>query len=290
MKQNKPTVHQTIQIDIKKIIRSQKNKTVANMPDFVINLIRWWVKEKDLNELLRKTSHLQDFDFVEAINKEMNLKFEVIGLENIPNRSNLIFVGNHALGGLDFFVLVHALKQAGFTSINHPANEVLMAVKPLSGILVPINVFGKITEKDRQLLEERLSDNTVPVTMFPSGEVMRKYNGKPDDGLWRSGFVRYARKYQKDVMPFYIPTENSKTFYRIASWRRKLGAKANIELFWLSRELLKKRNQTIKIIFGKPIPWQTFDESKSRHEWAAEVKKIAYALVENNHSIQFGQN
>ena len=267
-----------IQIDIEQIIRSQKNKTVANLPGFVINLIRWWIKEKELNELLRKTSHLQDFDFVEALNKEMNLQFDVVGLENIPKRSNLIFVGNHALGGLDFFVLIHALKQAGFTRVNHPANEVLMAVKPLSGILVPINVFGRITEKDRQLLEERLSDNTVPVSMFPSGEVMRKYGGRPDDGLWRSGFVRYARQYQKDVVPFYIPTENSKTFYRVASWRRKLGLKANIELFWLPRELLKKRNKTIKIIFGKPIPWQTFDESKSRHEWAAEVKKIAYRL------------
>jgi len=269
-----------VQLDIKKIIRSQKNKTVANLPNFIISLIKWWVKEKELNELLRKTSHLKDFDFVEAINKEMNLKFEIEGLENIPKKSNLIFVGNHALGGLDFFVLVHALKKAGFTKNNHPANDVLMSVKPLSGILVPITVFGKITEKDRQILEDRLSDNSVPVTMFPSGEVMRKYNGKPDDGLWRSGFIKYARKYQKDVVPFYIPTENSKTFYRVASWRRKLGIKANIELFWLSRELLKKRNKTLKIIFGKPIPYQTFDDRKNRHEWAAEVKKIAYRLHE----------
>jgi len=269
-----------VQLDIKKIIRSQKNKTVANLPNFVISLIKWWVKENELNELLRKTLHLKDFDFVEAINKEMNLKFEIEGLENIPKKSNLIFVGNHALGGLDFFVLVHALKKAGFTKNNHPANDVLMSVKPLSGILVPITVFGRITEKDRQILEDRLSDNSVPVTMFPSGEVMRKYNGKPDDGLWRSGFVKYARKYQKDVIPFYIPTENSKTFYRVATWRRKLGIKANIELFWLSRELLKKRNKTLKIIFGKPIPYQTFDDSKNRHKWASEVKKNAYRLNE----------
>ncbi len=267
-----------IQLNIKQIIRSQKNKTVAHLPGFVINLIRWWVKEKELNALLQKTSHLQDFDFVAAINKEMNLKFEVIGLENIPKQTNLIFVGNHALGGLDFFVLVHALKQAGFTQNNHPANEVLMSVKPLSGILVPITVFGKVTEQDRQLLEERLSDNSVPVTMFPSGEVMRKYHGQPDDGLWRSGFIKYAQKYHKDVVPFYIPTENSKTFYRVANWRRKLGVKANIELFWLSRELLKKKNKTLKIKFGKPISWQTFDASKTRHEWAAAVKKIAYQL------------
>ena len=267
-----------IQIDIEKIIRSQKNPSIARMPGFLIRLIRWWVKEKELNTLLRKTAHLKDFDFVMAIIKEMNLKFEIQGLENIPDKSNLIFVGNHALGGVDFLALVYALHQKGFRTINHPANEVLMAIEPVRGILVPITVFGKITGKDRNLLEERLSDNTIPVTLFPSGEVMRKYKGKPDDGLWRSGFVRYARQYHKDVVPFYIPTENSKIFYRIASWRRKFGIKANIELFWLPRELLKQKGKTIKIIFGKPIPWQTFNEQKNRHEWAAVVKKIAYSL------------
>ena len=268
-----------IQLDIKNIIRSQKNKTVANLPGFVIGLIKWWVQEKKMNKILKKTSHLKDFEFVEALNKEMRLSFDVRGLENIPDRNNLIFVGNHALGGVDFLALVHALKMKGYTKINHPANEVLMSIKPLGGILVPINVFGKITEKDRNLLEEKLSDNNIPVTMFPSGEVMRKYNGKPDDGLWRSGFVRYAKQYQKDVVPFYIPSENSKIFYRVANIRRKLGIKANIELFWLSRELLKQQGKTITIIFGKAISWQSFTNDKNRHEWAAEVKKIAYQLT-----------
>ena len=271
-----------IQLDLKKVIRSQKNKTVANLPGFVINLVRWWVKEDEMNDVLKKTSHLKDFEFVEAIIKEANLQIDIIGLKNIPEQSNLIFVGNHALGGNDFFALIHALKVKGYTKVNHPANEILMAIKPLEGILVPINVFGKASQQDRDLLEERLSDNSIPVTMFPSGEVMRKYKGKPDDGLWRSGFVRYAKTYKKDVVPFYIPTENSKTFYRIANIRRKLGIKANIELFWLTRELLKKRGKTISIIFGKPISHQSFDDSKTRHEWAAEVKKIAYALADKN--------
>ncbi len=269
-----------IQVDIKKIIRSQKNKTVANLPGFVIKLISWWVKEDELNNILKKTSHLKDFEFIKEVIKVLDLKFKIIGLENIPNRSNLIFVGNHALGGNDFFALMYALMQKGFSKVNHPANEVLANLEVLNGILVPINVFGKITQADRDLLEERLSDNSVPVTMFPSGEVMRKYKGKPDDGLWRSGFVRYAKQYKKDVVPFYIPTENSKIFYRIFNWRQKLGIKANIELFWLPRELLKQRGKTITIIFGKPISYQTFDDSKTRHQWAAEVKKIAYQLAD----------
>ncbi len=274
-----------LQLDIEKIIRSQKNQRIAQMPRFLIRLIQWWVKEKEMNEILKKTSHLSGFDFVEAVNREMQLDLQVEGLENIPDKTNLIFVGNHALGGLDFYLLVHALKLKGFTRNNHPANEILKSFTPLNELLVPITVFGKITEKDRAVLEERLSDNNVPVTMFPSGEVARKYNGQIDDGLWKSGFIRYARKYKKDVVPFYIPTENSKTFYRVASWRRKLGIKANIELFWLTREVLKKRGKTLKIIFGKPIPWQTFNDTKTRHEWAAEVKKTAYQLPKQSKDL-----
>lgn len=265
-------------IDVEKIIRSQKNDKVSNLPGFIIKLIKWWVKEKEMNKILRKVSHLRDFDFVDGVIKELDLKIEIEGLENIPNQTNLIFVGNHALGGVDFFALVYALKQKGYTRINHPANKVLSDVQVLNGIIVPINVFGKISNEDRILLEKRLSDNSVPVTIFPSGEVMRKYRGNPDDGMWKSGFVKYAQKYKKDVVPFYIPTENSKIFYLVASLRRKLGIKANIELFWLPRELLKKKGKSVKIIFGNKIPHQRFDKSKTVHEWAYEVKKITYEL------------
>ena len=271
-----------IQIDVKKIIRTQKNSAIKNLPGFVINFIKWLIKEKELNKILKKTSDLKNYEFNEAVSNYLNIKYNVIGAENIPDNPQIIMAGNHALGGIDFFALTHAIKDK-FPKINHITNEILMAIKPIEALCIPVNVFGKNSETQKQELEERIADNSIPLTIFPSGEVTRKDKGILNDGLWRSGFIRYAQKYHKDVVPFYIPTENSKYFYTLAKWRKKFGIKANIELFLLPRELIKQRNKTITIIFGKPIPYQSFENKKNIHEWAAEVKRLAYAL--NNQSI-----
>ena len=269
-----------VQLDIHKIIRGQRNKTVKNMPNFVINIIKRVVKQKELNKILQHTDGLKNYDFNEGVSNYLNIKYKVFGIENLPDKPNVILAGNHALGGIDFFALTHAVKDK-YPTINHITNEVLMSVEPIADLMVPINVFGKNSRKTKQQLEKRMADNSCPITIFPSGEVTRKYGGKPDDGLWRSGFIRFARNYKKDVIPFYIPTENSKFFYRLANWRKKLGIKANLELFLLPSELLKQKNKTVTIIFGKPIPYQTFDDSKTIHEWAAYVKHAAYSLVSN---------
>jgi undecaprenyl pyrophosphate phosphatase UppP len=38
------------------------------------------------------------------------------------------------------------------------------------------------------------------------------------------------------------------------------------------------KNKKFKVTIGKPIPWQTFDKSKSPHEWAQFVKEHVYTL------------
>ena len=39
-----------------------------------------------------------------------------------------------------------------------------------------------------------------------------------------------------------------------------------------------KRHKTFRIYFGKPIPWQTFDNSKKPAEWAEWIKNKVYKL------------
>jgi len=46
----------------------------------------------------------------------------------------------------------------------------------------------------------------------------------------------------------------------------------------LPDEMFKQRGKSFTITFGKPIPWQTFDHTKSPTEWAEEVKKVVYGL------------
>ncbi len=282
MKNTQQKDEKLFQIDVEKVIRNQSNKTVRNLPGPVVSFIKWLIKEKEMNAILQRIGHKKNFDFVEAAIKELDLKIRIYGAENIPDDPNVIFVGNHALGGVDFFALAYAIKDK-FTSINHLTNDVLMSIKPLSDIMVPVNVFGKNPVEYQRLYDERLKDPTKPVTIFPSGEVARTHHGEWDDGVWRSGFVRFAKKFNKTVVPFFITTRNSPWFYRIERWRRKLGIKANLELFLLPRQIFYQKGKTIEIFFGKPISPETFDETKSIHEWADYVKKIAYSLPEEIH-------
>ncbi len=265
------------QVDLKKIIRSRPEPLIRHMPGFMINFLKWLIKVKEINEALAQIGHLKNFEFIEAAVDLLNLKVEAYGTENIPQNPEVIFVGNHALGGPDFFALMHVLKDY-YPSVNHLTNDVLMTFDQLSDFFIPVNVFGKNPEKYKRILVDRLEHSRAPFTIFPAGEVARYHNGKWDDGLWRSGFVRFAKEYGRTVIPFFIPTRNSKLFYRVHRLRTALGIKANLELFLLPREMFKKQNATIQIIFGEPVPPGFFTDEKTVHEWAEVIKQKAYAL------------
>ena len=47
-------------------------------------------------------------------------------------------------------------------------------------------------------------------------------------------------------------------------------------------ELFKKQHKTFVITFGKPIPYTSFDKSKSDQQWAESVKQIVKNLQEGN--------
>ncbi len=274
MTENKSEI---LQIDIEKTIRNQENKTIKKLPGFIIKFIKWLVMENEMNKTLRFIHPAKNYEFSDKVLEYLNTRVEVIGKENLPENPNFIFAGNHALGGMDFFAIIEAVKDK-YASINHLTNEILMSITPITELMVPVNVFGNNSEKYKKLYDETLNNPNKPITIFPSGEVARYENGKWDDSLWRSGFIRFAKKFNRPVVPFFIPTKNSPWFYRIAKWRKFFGIKANIELFLLPRQIYYQRNRTITIIIGKPIPPETFDDTKTIHEWAEYVKEIAYGL------------
>ena len=57
-----------------------------------------------------------------------------------------------------------------------------------------------------------------------------------------------------------------------------LGIKANIEMLYLADEMFRQKGKKIELVFGKTIPWQTFDKSRTPVEWAEWVKGKSYEL------------
>ena len=49
-------------------------------------------------------------------------------------------------------------------------------------------------------------------------------------------------------------------------------------MLFLVDEMYKNVGKKFTVTFGKPIPWQTFDKSKTHAEWAQWVKDKVYEL------------
>ena len=79
-------------------------------------------------------------------------------------------------------------------------------------------------------------------------------------------------------MPVHFIAQNSQRFYRVALWTQRLGIKANIAQVLLPDEMYRQQGNSYTIRFGKPIPYTTFDSSKTPTQWAQWVQDKVYEL------------
>ena len=112
--------------------------------------------------------------------------------------------------------------------------------------------------------------------MFPAGLNSRIINGHIHDLPWKKTFIAKSVEYHRDVVPVYFSGCNSKRFYRIAKWQKRLHLKVNIAMIFLVDEMYRNVGKHFRIVIGKPIPWQTFDKSRTPAEWAQYVENKVY--------------
>ena len=271
-----PSPSENQKIDVKNVIYS-KNPTLAKaVPGFIINYLKRIVHQDELNEFLGKWGHLHDSDLIEAGLKHFEIKYKVFKTENIPESGRYIFVSNHPLGGLDGLVFIYELSKH-FHKIKFPVNDILTNIKNLSGIFLPVNKHGSLAKEAARMIEEAYSSE-CQILNFPAGLCSRKRTGVIRDLKWQKSFITKSIQHKRDVIPAFFSGRNSNFFYNLANLRKMLGLKANIEMLFLADEMFKQKDREIMLIFGKPIPWETFDKSRSALEWADWVKLKSYEL------------
>ena len=270
------TESKPMQVDVAEIIRAKSPRLAKKMPRFVVNFLRRLVHEKDVNEILAKANGATGIDFVNIGVESLELKRQVSGMENIPSEGRFIFVANHPLGGLESLMMMKTINEK-YSDFMFVVNDFLMALEPLRPIFIPINKVGKQSRTNAEQLNE-LYASDKQVLYFPAGLCSRKIKGKIVDLPWQKNFVVKAVEYQRDIIPIYIGGKNSNFFYRLANWRKRLKIKFNIEMLFLVDEMFKQRGQTITLTIGKPIPYATFDKSKTPMEWAEWVKTETYKM------------
>ncbi len=267
------------EIDFKDLFYDKNPRLARWIPGFVYRYLRRIFHQDLINQIIRDYGHLQGYDFSVAMLELFELKIDFVGEERLPDDGRYIFAANHPWGGLDgHIVMVMLGRKYGPDSYKCLVNDLLMNLKNLHGVFIPVNKHGRQgTELARKLDEAFKSE--VQILTFPAGLVSRRIKGEVMDLEWQKSFINKARQYQRDIVPIHVGGANTNFFYRLASIRKALGIKANIEMLYLIDETYKHWGKHITVTVGDPIPWQTFDSSRRPLAWAKWVKEKTYSLA-----------
>jgi putative hemolysin len=246
----------------------------------VVNYLKRIVHQKEINAFQEKNGHLYEFDYLNAALRYMELKISYEGLEHVPATGACILACNHPIGGLDGLAMMQ-LVATKRKDVRFLVNDILMHMKNFGQLFVPINKMGANSTQARKAIENAFGGQDALV-IFPAGLVSRRTRGVIEDLEWKRSFITKAIQYQKAVIPVYVEGRMSNWFYNLASFRKKLGIKTNIELLYLADEMFKQKKAGIHLKIGKPIPSTAFTADRNHQEWCNLVKAYVYALKKEN--------
>lgn len=269
-------------IDIRKILQDKMGAKAKFVPSFLVNWLIKVIHEDEVNKYLWESRHLVGTPWLEECVRYLDSNLVIKGAENFPDDSDgslYTFVSNHPLGGADGVALGSIIGKRYDSRFRYLVNDLLMNLPGLAPLCVPINKTGNQSRDFPRMVNECFkSDNHV--LMFPAGLCSRKIDGKIQDLPWTKTFVNKSVQTKRDVVPIHFSGQNSDKFYRIANIAKALKLNFNPAMLFLVDEMYKNVHKTFEITIGRPIPWQTFDKSKSAAEWAQYVRGKVYELAE----------
>ena len=269
-----------LQFDIPAILRQKAPNT--RVPAFLVRYLERITHVKQMNAFLRKYPDLRGYEFIErVISEELGCSASIDGTEHIPTDGKpVIFVSNHPLGGQDGMIIAQLIHQTRKRPLKVIVNELLMFMEPIANLWAPVNKVGKLS-KEQAAEMQRMWESETDVLTFPAGACSRlqRIDGhwQIRDLEWQKNCIQRAREYQRDIVPIYFEGRNSRFFYALALIRKILHIKLNIEMLYLVDEMYGAHGKHFKVHVLPPIPYSTFDNSRSPKEWAQYVKSIVYA-------------
>lgn len=265
------------QIDVQQVLQQKAPSAARKIPRFLVNYLTRTIHQDELNDILTRYHDKEGVAFMQELIGYFDLTLDLVNEENIPSGGRYIFASNHPLGGLDGICLSAVIGARYEGKIRYLVNDLLLYLSNLKSIFVPINKHGGQGKENARLIEEAYASDNQIVT-FPAGLCSRKQAGAIRDMQWKKSFVQKAVQYRRDIVPVYFEGHNSNFFYRLANIRKGLGIKMNYEMIYLPDEMFRCKHATFRIHFGKPIPWQTLDDSRKPAEWAEWIKEVVYNL------------
>ncbi len=267
-------------IDISDILRGKMGSKAKFVPSPLVKWLKHIVHQDEVNKYLWDSRHLTGVEWLEDCMRYLDMTLEIVGKENLPDKDDgklYTFVSNHPLGGEDGVALGAVIGRHYDGRFRYLVNDLLMNLPGLAPLCIPINKTGSQSRSFPAMVEAGFrSDNHM--LMFPAGLCSRRINGKIRDLPWKKTFITKSVETHRDVVPIHFGGRNSDFFYTLANVCKALGIKFNIAMLFLVDEMYKNVHKSFRIAIGKPIPWQTFDKSRTPAQWAQYVQDEVYKL------------
>jgi putative hemolysin len=209
------------------------------------------IHEDKINDFLGQHSHLEGFEFVEAVLDYFSFDFSYSNndIENIPSTGRVVIIANHPLGALDALCLLRLVSVIR-KDVKIVTNDFLAGIKSLDSLFIKINNFKQSQSKLSIKRIYKALDNDEAVIIFPAGEVSRISPYGIRDGNWKKGFLKFAQKFKSPILPILVDAKNSKTFYTISILNKTFST------ILLSDEMFKQKEKNISLKIGKLIPYK----------------------------------
>ena len=269
-----------LRLDVGEVLRHKLPRHYKYVPRFLVKGLARLICQDELNEIARLHGTKRGVEFADGVLDYLGVTIRIDGIENLPTPEagrRCVFVCNHPMGGLDGIAIISHIGRHYGGRIRFLVNDLLMAVTPLADVFLPINKFGRQSRAAAQSIDEAYSGDVQMLT-FPAGLCSRLMDdGSITDLAWQKSFVMKAAEYGRDVVPMHFEGENSRLFYRVARWRKRLRIGFNIEMLLLPREMMKCRGKEFVLHIGTPIACGSIDTSRQAAE-VERIRQICYGL------------
>ncbi|MCB0731555.1 MAG: lysophospholipid acyltransferase family protein, partial [Ignavibacteriae bacterium] len=160
-------------------------------------------------------------------------------------------VANHPIGSLDGLALLKLISEIR-EDVKIIANAILYEIDNLRSHFLPFNLENRNVQKENIKEINNALEKEEAIIIFPAAEVSRLKFYHIVDSKWQKGAVQFARKNNAPILPIFVNAKNSLLFYLTSSIHKYFSR------FLLVHELFNKKNKTINLRLGNPIPPRAF--------------------------------
>ncbi|MBQ5576977.1 MAG: 1-acyl-sn-glycerol-3-phosphate acyltransferase [Bacteroidales bacterium] len=263
-------------INIENIIKTKNPALYKKLPRFAIRWLEKIICQDQNNRLLSLYGHHDGVGFIDAVFEDMKIETNCYGLENVDYQGKKVFVANHPLGALDGLAVISMVNKH-FGKSKGIVNELLLNLDPLRSVFCGVNVYGHNTQDIVRNIDA-LYESDENICIFPAGLVSRRIDGVIQDLPWKKNFIEKAYANKIPIVPVYVDAQNTRFFYSVANWRKRIGIKFNYELILLPSEVFKYSGKPIGLHFGRPIMPDELAACNNAAERTLKVRELTYSL------------